>query len=257
MAAAREPAGFWPEILAGACCALLFALWRVGYPATPAAMIAPLAAFLLVGAGIWQRRIRLVLALRESVFLPQSRYKHWFTGRISGAILAVVEAGAITLGVFHFALGAHGAELLLAAALGLCTLAAVAALRRIAARELRPEFAVSASAWVAAGVALPFCLVHFWMQQNILPPPAYLDAGSFAQVLNAALQELPARRDGMIEALSALQLLEAAIRWMLKSLNGIWGGAALLFVYNALIFMAIGRFFGDIATTFNLVRLRA
>lgn len=218
-------------------------------------MIAPLTAFLLVGAGIYLRRIRLVLALRDGIFLPQSRYKSWFSGRVSGAILAVIEAGAISLGVFHFSLGAHRAELILAAALGCCTLVAVAVLRRIAARELRPEFAVSASAWIAAGIAPPFCILHFWMQQKILPPPAYLDAGNFSQVLNAALQELPPRRDGMIEALSALQLLEAAIQWMLKSLNGIWGSAALLFVYNALIFIAIGRFFADIATTFNIVRL--
>lgn len=256
MAGTSGPSGVWPELTAGVCCVLLFASWRAGYPLTSAAALAPLTAFLLVGTGIWLRRVRMVLALRDSIFLPQSPYKRWFSGRITGAILAVIESGAITLAVFHFALGARPAELFLAAALGLCTLVAVALLRRLAARELRPEFALSASAWVAAGVALPFCILHFWLQTSVLPPPAYLDAGNFAQVLNAALQELPGRRDGFIEALSALQLLEAAIRWMLRSLSGIWGGAALLFAYNALIFIAIGRFFADIATTFNIVGLR-
>lgn len=257
MAGTSGPSGIWPELIAGVCCVLLFASWRAGYPVTSAAVLAPLTAFLVIGAGIWLRRVRMVLALRDSIFLPHSPYKRWFSGRISGALLAAVESGAITLAVFHFALGARPAELLLAAALGACTLVAVAAMRRVAARELRPEFALSGSAWVAAAAALPFCILHFWMQTRLLPAPAYLDAGNFAQVLNAALQELPARRDGFIEALSALQLLEAAIRWMLKSLSGIWGGPALMFAYNALIFIAIGRFFADIATAFNIVGRRA
>lgn len=251
-----EQTGFAPEIWAAICCAFLFGLWRIGYPVTSAAATLPLIAFVLIAVGIWLRRVRLTLALREGIFLPQSRRKSWFSGRITGAFLAVFESAAIVLGVFHFALGAHIAEMLLAAALGICTLAGVAALRRLMARDLRPEFAVSASAWVAAGIALPFCILHYWMQQNILPPPAYLQAGGFSEVLKAALQDLPARRDGLIEALSALQILEAAIHWMLTSLQGLWGTSALLFAYNACIFLALGRFFGDIASTFNLVKFR-
>lgn len=249
--------GRWSELCAGLICAALFLLWRFGYPHTSAAALVPVIALLLVGAGIYLRRVRLTLAMREGIFLPGSRYKRWFSGRMSGLILAVVEGTAIVLGMCHFALHARLPEVLLAAAIGICTLAVIAWLRRVMARELRPEFAVAASAWVAAAVALPFCLLHFWMQQqpHILPPPDWLKAGSFIEVMNASLAKLPSRRGGIIEALSAMQLLEAAIHWMLRAMSDVWGVSALLFIYNSAICLAVGRFFADSAATFNLVGL--
>ena len=147
--------GRWSEPCAGLICAALFLLWRIGYPHTSAAALVPLTALLLVGAGIYLRRVRLVQAMREGIFLPDSHYKRWFSGRVSGLLLALFEGGAIVLGICHFALRANGPELLLAVAIGICTLAVLAGLRRIMARELRPEFAVAASAWVAVAVALP------------------------------------------------------------------------------------------------------
>ncbi|HMM09235.1 MAG TPA: hypothetical protein PKA35_08970 [Paracoccus solventivorans] len=252
--------GRWPELYAGLVCAVLFVAWRYCYPHSnpllqAAAWVVPVIALLLVGAGILLRRVRLTQAVREGIFLPESRWKHRFSGHLTGAILAATEGTAITLGMCHFALHASDPELLLAAAIGICTLAAIARMRRIMAAELRPEFAIAASAWISAGISLFFCLPHFWMQQNILPPPAYLEAGSFMAVMNASLAELPARRDGIIEALSAMQLLEAAIHWMLKGMNGIWGVSVLLFIYNSAICLAVGRFFADVATTFHMVRL--
>lgn len=246
--------GRYSELMAGLVCMALFLLWRYGYPLTSAAALVPLAALLLVGTGIWLRRVGLTLAMRDGIFLPESRLKTWFTGRISGVILATVEGTAIVLGMCHFALHARHEELWLAAAIGICTLSAVALLRRVMARHLRPEFAVAASAWVAAAIALPFCALYFWMQQqHILPPPAWLEAGGFMDVMRASLAELPARRDGIIEALSAMQLLEAAVHWMLRAMGELWGVSALLFIYNSAICLAVGRFFADTAATFNLV----
>jgi len=246
--------GRWSEPLAAACCALLFLLWRFGYPVTSWAALSPLVALLLVGAGIWLRRVRLTTAMREGIFLPQARYKNWFTGRVTGLIIATIEGTAIVVAISHFALRAIWPELLLAAAIGVSTLAAIALLRRVLVSELRPEFAVAASAWIAAGVALPFCILHFWMQQNILPSPAYLEVSDFLDAMNGSLAELPSRRDGIIEVLSAMQLLEATVRWMLASVRDLWGTAVLLFSYNAMICIAIARFFADISVSFNVIR---
>lgn len=233
----------------------MFALWRFGYPLTQAAIFAPFTALLLVGAGIYSRRIRLTKVLRDGIFQPESRYKGWFRGPITGLAIAAMQGSAIVLAISHFALRAQLPELLLATGIGIFTLAAIAGLRHIMARELKPEFAVTASAWMAAAIALPFCIMHFWMQKNILTPPAYLDETGFVNVLQASLRDLPQRRDYMIEALSAMQLLEAAINWMLHSLNDLWGTSALLFLYNAGICLAVGRFFADIAATFNICGL--
>lgn len=245
--------GRHPELFAGLICTALFLLWKFGYPLTSGAALVPVIALLLVGAGIYLRRVRLTLAMREGIFLPDSRWKRWFSGRTSGLILAVIEGGAITLGMCHFALHAGWQELLLAAGIGVGTLAAIAVLRRAMAGHLRAEFAVAASAWVAAAAALPFCILHFWMQKNILPPPAYLESGGFMDVLKAALAELPPRRDGIIEGLGAMQLLEASIHWVLRAMQQMPGMSILLFIYNSAVCLAVGRFFADVATTFNLV----
>lgn len=244
------------EPLAALFCATLFLLWRFGYPLTPAAGVVPFVALILVGTGIYLRRTRLTLALREGIFLPGSRYKRWFQGRLTGVVLAATEGTAIVTGMCHFTLHADWPQLILAGAIGICTLSVIAFLRALMTKELRPEFAVAASAWMAAAVALPFCFLHFRLQQEgIISQPEYVHAGSFMETLRSSLAELPDRRDGIIEILSTMQLLEAAIQWMLKTTNGIWGVSALLFLYNSAICLAIARFFADAATTFNLVRV--
>lgn len=247
----------WSEPLAAALCVFLFALWRFGYPVTSWAALSLVAALFLVGWGVWIRRVRLTTALREGIFLPDSRLKGWFTGRITGLVLAAIESTAIIVAMSHFALRALFPELLLAAGIGAATLCTISMLRWIMAKELRPEFAVMASGWVAVLVAVPFCIFHFWMQKHILPPPGYLEATDFLDAMNASLAELPSRRDYIIEVLSAIQLLEAAVRWTLASMHDPWGLTALLFSYNAMICIAIARFFADVAVTTNITRAQS
>lgn len=194
--------------------------------------------------------------MRDGIFLPSSHYKKWFTGRVTGLILAAVEGTAIVTAISHFALHAHLPELLLAAAIGVCTLTAIFILRRCLAMHLHPDFAVAISAWIAVSVGLFFCVVHFCMQKYLLSSPTYIQIGDFLGTMNSALTELPSRRDGIIEMLSVMQLTQAAIHWLLVSLSDVRGATALLFLYNALICIAIARFFSDVAVTFNINKAR-
>lgn len=237
-----------PELAAGFVCLLILALWRLGYPLTSAASGALAAAFLLVMAALYRRRIAVTLALREAVFLPHAPARRWFTGRVTGGVTALFEAGAITLTMAHFILHASPPELALAAVIGAATLAMLALLRRMASAQLRPDFALIAGAWIAIGVAIPASLVHFCMHlRGLLPEPAFLENAGFRAMLGAALADLPVRRDGIIEALGLMRIIEATTLYALHALHDIWGAPLLFLLYSAGICIAIARFFADIA----------
>ena len=249
--------GRWSEPGAGLFALSVLALWRWGYPATSCAAMPVLLASVVIVAGIWHRRILVTHALRDAVFLPDSRIRHWFTGRFAGLIIACVESLAICLGMSYFILRATGPELWLAFGTGFATLAAMALLRRLLAHSLRPAFALISASWIAAAVALPFCLLHIWLQMQSPTAPPYIEAGGFLDVVSASLADLPARRDGIIEALSILRLLDAVAFWSMEQLGDIRGIEIIFVTYNAALYLAVARFATDIACAFNAIPLRA
>lgn len=118
---------------------MLFGAWRYLNPVHSAVALPPLIALLPVGAGIYLRRVSLTLAIREGIFLPESRF--------TSPVLAAVESCAIVLGMCHFALHATLPELWLAAAIGIITLVAIAILRRIMAVPCARRF--QAAKWIS------------------------------------------------------------------------------------------------------------
>lgn len=248
--------GRWSEPGAGLFALSVLALWRWGYPVTSWAALPLVPAFLVIAAGIRQRRILVTRALRDAMFRPASRIRHWFTGRFTGLVIAIVESFAICLGMSYFTLRATAAELWLALGTGLATLAAMALLRARLAPSLRPGFALIGASRVAAAAALPFCLAHIWLQIHSPLAPAYLQAGGFLDVLTAALDDLPSHRDGIIEALAILRLLDALSFWSMEQLGNIRGIEIIFFTYNAALYLAVARFAADIACAFNAIAPR-
>lgn len=240
-----------PELAAGITCLVILLTWRLGYPLTSFASGALVVALLLIAVTLFRRRVRLTMAMRDAIFRPEARARRWFTGRLTGLFIAIFEAGAIVLAIAHFALHAGRAELVLAGAIGTATLGTLAATRLRAGAQLQPDFALMVSAWVSVGIALPASLALFWMhRQGLLPMPGYLDVVGFRAMLDASLDDLPARRDGIIEALGMMRLVEATTLYALHALRDIWGTPILYFLYNAGICVAIARFFADTGCTF-------